>query len=112
MLELQQENKNLKEKLAEAISKQSQANTHLKCGFGCQYCLRVPNGPSFSLNCGHLPFCDQCSQSILYNVVFSKRVCPICKIQAYKRQQVFVDLMKCGNGNNAKENDMNVIVLQ
>ena len=108
LMKLQQEIENLKEKLA----KLSQANSHPKCGFSCQYCLRVPNGLSFSLNCGHLPFCNQCSQSILYNKVFSKRVCPICKKEVISRQQVFVDLMKCGIGKNANENDTNVVVLQ
>ena len=108
LMDLQQEIENLKEKLA----KLSQANTHPKCGFSCQFCLRVPNGLSFSLNCGHLPFCNQCSQSILYNKVFSKRVCPICKKEVISRQQVFVDLMKCGIGKNANENDTNVVVLQ
>ena len=104
--------KNLKEILDEAISKRSQVNTHPKCGFSCQYCLQVPNGLSYSLNCGHLPFCNQCSQSILHNEILSKRICPICTEKVISRQKVFVNLMKCGNGKNANENDTNVVVLQ
>ena len=112
IIELQQEIKNLKERLDEAISKRSQVNTHPNCGFSCQYCLQVPNGLSYSLNCGHLPFCNQCSQSILHNEILSKRICPICTEKVISRQKVFVNLMKCGNGKNANENDTNVVVLQ
>ena len=80
-------------------------------GFTCQYCLRIPDGPSYALNCGHLPFCNQCSQSIVENDSLSKRICPICKQTVDKRQRVFTELMKI-NKTNTKEIDTDVVVLE
>ena len=101
--ELRQEIANLKEKLTEA-KKSNQSRKAI-----CQYCLRVPDGPSYTLNCGHLPFCDQCSKSIIVDVSHAKRICPMCKAIVHMRIQVFTEAMQYRS--SGKENEANVVVL-
>ena len=86
--ELRQEIANLKQRL--------QRSNQSRMVAICQYCLRVPDGGSstFSLNCGHLPFCDRCSKSIIEDRSIAKRICPICKANANYRFRVFVNVMK------------------
>ena len=94
--ELRQEIANLKE-----INKSRKAI--------CQYCLRVPDGSSFTLNCGHLPFCDQCSKSIIEDVSHAKRICPMCKAVVHMRIKVFTEAMQYRS--SGKENEANVVIL-
>jgi len=53
--------------------------------FSCKICYES-HGPQFILDCGHLPFCDNCSESIFSEC---EPKCPICrkkitqKIRAY-----------------------------
>jgi len=102
--ELRQEIANLKERLTESSKKINQSRKAI-----CQYCLRVPDGSSYTLNCGHLPFCDQCSKSIIEDVSHAKRICPMCKAPVHMRIQVFTEAMQYRS--SGKENEVNVVVL-
>ena len=102
--ELRQEIANLKERLTESKEKNNKSRKAI-----CQYCLRVPDGSSFTLNCGHLPFCDQCSKSIIEDISHAKRICPMCKAVVYMRIQVFTEAMQYRS--SGKENEATVVVL-
>ena len=86
--ELRQEIANLRERLNSSNQSRMVAI--------CQFCLQVPDGGSstFSLNCGHLPFCDRCSKSIIEDRSIAKRICPVCKANANYRFRVFINVMK------------------
>lgn len=56
----------------------------------CKICfdpLRVTESPIWILECGHLPFCDGCSQRILNEGNNSK--CPICRIEIATRKRAY-----------------------
>ena len=56
----------------------------------CKICfdqLRVTESPIWILDCGHLPFCDSCSQRILNEGNNSK--CPICRIEITGRKRAY-----------------------
>ena len=92
--ELRREIANLKERLNSSNQSRMVAI--------CQFCLQVPDAGSstFSLNCGHLPFCDRCSKSIIENKSTVKRICPICKANANYRFRVFTNVMKYHNSGH------------
>ena len=56
----------------------------------CKICfnsLRATESPIWILDCGHLPFCDSCSQRILNEGNNSK--CPICRIEITDRKRAY-----------------------
>ena len=71
--------------------------------FICHNCLRSPTA-SYLLNCGHLPFCDNCSISFIRE----RKKCPICKTFVTTRHRAFVEVMKT---KETKKDDSNVITL-
>ena len=71
--------------------------------FICHNCLRSPTA-SYLLNCGHLPFCNECSASFIRE----RKMCPICKTCVTTRHRAFVEVMKTKEN---KKDDSNVITL-
>ena len=57
--------------------------------FICQMCSRSL-AVSYILNCGHLPFCDECSSLFIYD----RKKCPICNTCVISRQRAYLELMK------------------
>ena len=57
--------------------------------FICHMCLRSP-AASYILNCGHLPFCSECSLLFIHE----RKKCPICKTCVTSRQRAYVEVMK------------------
>ena len=57
--------------------------------FICHMCLRSP-AASYILNCGHLPFCSECSDLFIRE----RKKCPICKTFVTSRQRAYVEVMK------------------
>lgn len=100
--DLRQEIANLKQRLTQFTENDKSRK------FICQYCLRVPDGSSYSLNCGHLPFCDLCSKSIIEDVNLAKRICPMCKAVVHMRLRVFTDTMQYQYCD--KENESYIVV--
>ena len=76
-----------------------------KSQFICHMCLRSPTA-SYVLNCGHLPFCEECSNLFIRE----KRKCPLCKSKVISKQRVYLDLMKT-KANADEKDDANVISL-
>ena len=74
-----------------------------KFQFICHMCLRSPTA-SYVLNCGHLPFCEDCS--ILF--IRKGKKCPICKSLVTSRHRTYIDLMKT---KATEKDDSNVISL-
>ena len=75
-----------------------------KSQFICHMCLRSPTA-SYVLNCGHLPFCEECS--ILF--IREGKKCPLCKCRVMSRHRVYLDLMKTKAAE--EKDDSNVISL-
>ena len=71
--------------------------------FICHMCLRPPTA-SYLLNCGHLPFCNDCS--LLF--IKERKKCPICKTCVTSRHRAYVEVMKT---KETKKDDSNVISL-
>ena len=71
--------------------------------FVCHMCWRPPTA-SYLLNCGHLPFCNECSASFIRE----RKVCPICNTCVTTRHRAFVEVMKTKEN---KKDDSNVITL-
>ena len=76
-----------------------------KSQFICHMCLRSPTA-SYVLNCGHLPFCEKCSNLFIRET----RKCPLCKSKVISKQRVYLDLMKT-KANADEKDDANVISL-
>ena len=76
-----------------------------KSQFICHMCLRSPTA-SYVLNCGHLPFCEECSNLFIRET----RKCPLCKSKVISKQRVYLDLMKT-KANADEKDDANVISL-
>ena len=86
---------------ASAVKSDSLETT--KFQFICHMCLRSPTA-SYVLNCGHLPFCEDCS--ILF--IRKGKKCPICKSLVTSRHRTYIDLMKT---KATEKDDSNVISL-
>ena len=54
-------------------------------GHKCMICFEPPEPMFMFLNCGHLPFCDQCSAKIMKE----RKICPICREYVSKRQRAY-----------------------
>ena len=65
-------------------SKTSQEEPKEK-GIKCTICFEPPEPMFMFLNCGHLPFCDQCSAKIMKE----RKICPICREFVSKRQRAY-----------------------
>ena len=70
--------------------------------FICHMCLRPPTA-SYLLNCGHLPFCNECS--LLF--INERKKCPICKTSVTSRHRAFVEVMKT---IDTKKDDSNEVI--
>ena len=63
--------------------------------FMCHMCLRSPTA-SYILNCGHLPFCNECSTLFIRE----RKKCPICKTFVTSKQRAYIELMKTKDTKN------------
>ena len=72
--------------LKKAIQSKDKSYITLECKI-CFNSLRAPESPIWILDCGHLPFCDSCSQRILNEGNNSK--CPICRIEITDRKRAY-----------------------
>ena len=63
--------------------------------FTCHMCLRSPTA-SYILNCGHLPFCNECSTLFIRE----RKKCPICKTFVTSKQRAYIELMKTKDTKN------------
>ena len=70
--------------------------------FVCHMCWRPPTA-SYLLNCGHLPFCNDCS--LLF--INERKKCPICKTYVTSRHRAFVEVMKT---IDTKKDDSNEVI--
>ena len=70
--------------------------------FVCHMCWRPPTA-SYLLNCGHLPFCNDCS--LLF--INERKKCPICKTSVTSRHRAFVEVMKT---IDTKKDDSNEVI--
>jgi len=52
---------------------------------GCKICYES-HGPQFILDCGHLPFCDNCCESIFSQ---SEPKCPICRKKITQKMRAY-----------------------
>ena len=77
---------------AELLFKKLEEN---KTKFTCHFCLETIQ-VSYMLNCGHLPFCEKCSKTILEKKV-SK--CPVCKKSVKERYKAFLESVKFSTSN-------------
>ena len=82
----------MKTKSAELMFKKSEEN---KTKFACHYCLKTVQG-SYMLNCGHLPFCEHCSKTILEQ---KDPKCPVCNKNVRERNKVFLDTVTFSTSN-------------
>ena len=70
-------------------------------------CLRSPTA-SYLLNCGHLPFCNDCSLIFIRE----NKKCPICKTCVTSRCRAYIEVMKTKETKKKDEfNESNVISL-
>ena len=51
----------------------------------CKICLEIPKS-CWILSCGHLPFCEECSQRIFEE---GDSKCPICRMKIEKRMRAY-----------------------
>ena len=74
--------------------------------FICHLCLRSP-AASYVLNCGHLPFCNECCDFFIRE----KKKCPICKTFVKLKQRAYLDVMKTKNTNKDDTTQIDAIEL-
>ena len=86
----------LLEKLKES---ENQMETHTKNKFTCQLCLKSP-GAFYMLDCGHLPFCENCSKTILER---EKSKCPECHKIVNKMYRAYLEKTKFTKLDSDKE---------
>ena len=79
---------------AELLFKKLEEN---KTKFTCHFCLETIQ-VSYMLNCGHLPFCEQCSKTILEK----KSKCPVCNKNVNGRKKAFLETVKCSTSNTGE----------
>ena len=53
--------------------------------FSCKICYES-HGPQFILDCGHLPFCDNCSENIFSEI---EPKCPICRKKITQKMRAY-----------------------
>ena len=53
--------------------------------FSCKICYES-HGPQFIFECGHLPFCDSCSENIFRE---SEPKCPICRKKITQKMRAY-----------------------
>ena len=70
-------------------SENNQQSKNLEVTYQCSICFQFPE-PVFSLDCGHLPFCDSCSNVFICNKNKAKRICPICKRIVKKKNRLYL----------------------
>ena len=73
--------------------------------FNCHFCLK-PTETSFMFDCGHLPFCEICSKTILERKV-SK--CSICNKLVGRRYLAYLDVIKYRN-SKSESSDQTLII--
>ena len=74
--------------------------------FICHLCLRSP-AASYVLNCGHLPFCNECCDFFIRE----RKKCPICKTFVKSKQRAYLDVMKTKNTNKDDTTQIDAIEL-
>ena len=68
--------------------------------FNCHFCLKPPKEASFMFDCGHLPFCETCSEVILAKK-FPK--CPVCNKLIGNRYRAYLEVMRSANSKSETE---------
>jgi len=78
-------NRNNSSNSSSASSENSKSEKSPTDIFSCKICYES-HGPQFILDCGHLPFCDNCSESIFSE---SEPKCPICRKKITQKMRAY-----------------------
>ena len=84
-----QEKLKLQNNGSSSSSEKNQESEEKEITYQCSICFQFPE-PVFSLDCGHLPFCDKCSNEFISNKNKAKRICPICRKIVKKKNRLFL----------------------
>ena len=88
------------------LDKLEEKYTKVNKNFACHFCMKTTE-QTFAFDCGHLPFCETCSNSILKQKV-SK--CSVCNNIVTDRQRIFLDSLKFTKSSNSEESQ-NVTII-
>ena len=88
---LEDELKNQAPLLLEKVKKlEDQIRNHTRQKYSCQLCLKSPEA-FFMFDCGHLPFCEICSDFILAE---NNPKCSICNKIVSNKSRAYIEMLK------------------